>query len=618
MVSTDAVPRFWKGCSCGLRRWRLRILGLLSSRSNFKCVEFENEMKKSYLLRAVGGALGASILSVVGGVSAQASEGILDRLENYQGTPSMNQVNSVTEFSDVSPRHWAYNALRSLVERYDCIEGFPDGTFRGNRTLTRFEFAAGLNSCLRAIEQIAGTRVPSEAPDEVTRDDLRRIFALIEEFQGELTALSGRIDGLEGRVDTIEAQQFSTTTKLNGEAIFQLDSAFGGDPVLGVGFPFDGDPIDLPPGVVAPASGTPGSFSVDEQTTVANRVRLNFDTSFTGKDRLRTRLQANNLQFFEERTGVAATSLNFFPIAPQDNTFAIGELSYSFPILNDRVTVIIAADGLLVDDVFNLVPTASFAYDSLNLTVAYNNLIYDVSNADGAGLGLNILLSDNIQLDLGYFLLDSLGNDPEFGIFNSSFSTGAHLNYDVSDRFSVSLAYLYNFFEEGVFFDVSGFVGTGNAQQPFGDVNTVSNNLGLQFNFAVSPKFGFGGYVGYAFASTRDGSDGSADLLTAQANVYFPDLGKEGDALVLAAAIAPTVVSADGTNSAGAPIFDDDEVADLFGSDGGLPIVIDLEYRYPFTDNITTTFGGIAVINPEGISDNDAVFIGTIRTVFSF
>jgi hypothetical protein len=59
----------------------------------------------------------------------------------------MGQVTNVSQLSDVSPGDWAYEALQSLVERYGCIAGYPDGTFRGNRATTRYEFAAGLNAC---------------------------------------------------------------------------------------------------------------------------------------------------------------------------------------------------------------------------------------------------------------------------------------------------------------------------------------------------------------------------------------------------------------------------------------------------------------------------------------
>ncbi|TAF12554.1 MAG: S-layer homology domain-containing protein, partial [Nostocales cyanobacterium] len=58
----------------------------------------------------------------------------------------MGQVTSVSQFSDVQPTDWAFQALQSLVERYGCIAGYPNGTYRGNRALTRYEFAAGLNA----------------------------------------------------------------------------------------------------------------------------------------------------------------------------------------------------------------------------------------------------------------------------------------------------------------------------------------------------------------------------------------------------------------------------------------------------------------------------------------
>jgi len=70
----------------------------------------------------------------------------------YQG--SMSQVTSVNQLRDVSPTAWAYEALRSLVERYGCIVGYPDRTFRGDRATTRWEFAAGLNACLNVMERL--------------------------------------------------------------------------------------------------------------------------------------------------------------------------------------------------------------------------------------------------------------------------------------------------------------------------------------------------------------------------------------------------------------------------------------------------------------------------------
>jgi len=74
-----------------------------------------------------------------------------DRIAETNNKPivlsqSIEQVTSVSQLSDVQPTDWAFQSLQSLVERYGCIAGYPDGTYRGNRSLTRYEFAAGLNA----------------------------------------------------------------------------------------------------------------------------------------------------------------------------------------------------------------------------------------------------------------------------------------------------------------------------------------------------------------------------------------------------------------------------------------------------------------------------------------
>ncbi|MGB5713183.1 MAG: iron uptake porin, partial [Waterburya sp.] len=74
----------------------------------------------------------------------------LEQINNYQQleqNDSQSQVTNVNQLRDVSPTDWAYEALRSLVDRYGCIVGFPNQTYRGNQALSRYEFAAGLNSC---------------------------------------------------------------------------------------------------------------------------------------------------------------------------------------------------------------------------------------------------------------------------------------------------------------------------------------------------------------------------------------------------------------------------------------------------------------------------------------
>ena len=216
----------------------------------------------------------------------QAESNVLEQINEYstEGSDSadaVGQVTSVSQLSDVRPTDSAFQALQSLVERYGCIAGYPDGSFRGNRAMTRYEFAAGLNACLDKVSQfIQGSR------NRVMREDLASMQRLQEEFAAELATLRGRVDVLEARASELEANQFSTTTKLNGEVIFGLTGIARGDDAEG--------------------------READKATAFGSRVRINFDTSFSGEDLLRTRLQVLNLGAFStENTKTAEGELRF-------------------------------------------------------------------------------------------------------------------------------------------------------------------------------------------------------------------------------------------------------------------------------------------------------------------
>ncbi|MFO5528716.1 MAG: iron uptake porin, partial [Cuspidothrix sp.] len=106
-------------------------------------------------------SLTISTISILGQIQALAQEQP-PILENPQysettATGEMDQVTSVSQLSDVQPNDWAFQALQSLVERYGCIAGYPNGTFRGNRALSRYEFAAGLNACLDRVNELIAT-----------------------------------------------------------------------------------------------------------------------------------------------------------------------------------------------------------------------------------------------------------------------------------------------------------------------------------------------------------------------------------------------------------------------------------------------------------------------------
>ncbi|MFM7085981.1 MAG: iron uptake porin [Cyanobium sp.] len=199
---------------------------------------------------------------------------------NQYASSSREQVTNVSQFSDVRPTDWAYQALSNLIERYGCVAGYPNGTFRGGQAMTRYEAAALLNACLDRISEVT--------------DELKKLMA---EFEKELAVLRGRVDGLEAKVGELEASQFSTTTKLQGDAAFVLGAAaFGGSQkresrASGSGYV-------APPGVTPPTANSAKYARTNRENwgalTFNYDVRLNLSTSFTGKDLLYTRLRAGN------------------------------------------------------------------------------------------------------------------------------------------------------------------------------------------------------------------------------------------------------------------------------------------------------------------------------------
>lgn len=177
----------------------------------------------------------------------RAPTGSLDR-ELAQDTALIAQFTSVNELSDVQPTDWAYQALRSLVKRYGVVSGYPDGTFRGDRSLSRYEFAAALQQALNRLSN----------SDNVNREDLEALKRLETDYRLPLAQLRDRFNDISDRVNNLEANQFSTTTKLQGEVIFAITEGRKANP------------------------------------TLVSRQRLNFITSFNPSDRLVTQLEAGS------------------------------------------------------------------------------------------------------------------------------------------------------------------------------------------------------------------------------------------------------------------------------------------------------------------------------------
>ena len=160
--------------------------------------------------------LAPAALGLMAPMGAMAAELNFDGVSKYSS--SEEQVTSISQFSDVYPTDWAYQALANLVERYGCVAGYPNGTFQGNRALSRYEAAALLNACLDRVTEIT--------------DEVRR---LMKAFEKELAIVKARVDGLEAAVGELEATQFSTTTKLKGKVRFIQGAAYRTDGMVRFG-----------------------------------------------------------------------------------------------------------------------------------------------------------------------------------------------------------------------------------------------------------------------------------------------------------------------------------------------------------------------------------------------
>ena len=130
----------------------------------------------------------------------------LDAVQEY----SISQNASIRDFSDVYPTDWAYQALAELVETYGCVGGYPDGTFRGDQPITRYEMAAVLSACLDSMSAKMDMM-------EDDMDSMENMEMLKAEFAEELIELKGEVDGLTAKVSALEETQFSTTTKAEFE-----------------------------------------------------------------------------------------------------------------------------------------------------------------------------------------------------------------------------------------------------------------------------------------------------------------------------------------------------------------------------------------------------------------
>jgi len=516
----------------------------------------------------------------------------LDPLEPQDVDDPMAQVNNVSQLSDVRPNDWAFEALRSLVERYGCIAGYPDGTFRGNRAMSRYEFAAGLNACLQQMERlIAG--VGSDLP---SRQDLERLQRLTAEFQPELTALGTRVDNLEGRVAFVEDHQFSTTTKLFGQAIFGVQGRNENE------FDFFLD-----------------RFSDDSNNiNVIDNVQLSLFTQFSPRSLLLTGLQAGDGSgsgtFLDKYVGLAYEG-------DTNNDVLVSDLNYR-QLFGSKFAVIVGPVGVNAVNVFrgtNRVESAGFGPLS---RFAQRNPIINMGG-NGGGVGFDWQLGTRFSLQ-GVYSANRSADPINGGIFGGEEgTTTAGLQFVVSPtaNIDISLQYLNSY-------SPSGQLGTGVGDDLLA-VQTINsegflrapiqtNAFGAGIEWRLTPGITVGGWGGYT-TSELLGESGNVETVNWMAFLNFPDLLREGNLGGIYIGQPPKITSSDLPDGRNIPSFVNE--GDITASEGGQPdTAIHLEgfYRFRVSNNISITPGVIVIFNPNHNDNNDTITIGALRTTFTF
>ncbi len=485
------------------------------------------------------------------------------------------EITQVNRLRDVSTTDWAYEALRSLVERYNCITGFANLTYPGSKALSRSEFAAGLNSCLEQIESLISSS------ETVAREDIEIINRLSQDFALEIAKLSTQVDNLERSHSSLTHHQFSTTTKLTGEVVLGLASVFAG-------------------------SQDNGAKDINRVPVLGDNITLELETSFSGEDSLSIELEAANFPDLADETGTFQGELSFG--GSNNNNLELDVLTYTFT-LGDNLEVILSATGAAADDIAE---TINFLEDDNGGDGAISNFgglnpIYET--AEDAGLGIIYELGETMEISAGY--LASPANEPSFegGIFNAPYGAIGQITVSPSDRLSLAFTYIHSRNQS----DTETGSSLANLQsfteEEFGEaVPTVSDSYGVEFSWIASDRLVFGGWGGLSKVTTLSSLEGQIDLGTQDiwnwaATLAFPDFGKEGNIAGIIVGMEPWV-----TNSS----------IDALGKDEDISFHVEAFYQYRITDNIAITPGIVWITAPDNNSNNNDLVIGVIRTTFTF
>jgi hypothetical protein len=443
------------------------------------------------------------------------------------------------------------------------------------------------------VESVPQTQTPVSEP-AVSQQEFDRLRGQVESYRNELKGVDTRINAVEAK----SAKTFSATTKLAGEVIVGI-SGYGGAST---------DPAKAPAG--------------DKGNTFSDRIRLNFDTSFTGKDRLRTRLQSGNAVSFNTASGTTGTNMTRFGFeGGAGNNTAVSLLQYSAP-LNDSTKFIIETTGAeFNENMYTFNPLLAAAGTGSISRFGRFNPIYRQAG-DGAALTVNNKISDNIDLSLGYAIpgQSTTAATPGLnsGLFNGSNAAIAQLAFKPSDSLSLGATYARSYHTNGTNIEgntgssgsVLSSAGTGvGADNPFGTSATTSRTSANHYSFQASYKLGtaavLSGWYGWTESTLETATGGSASSNNWAATLALPDFGSKGNTLGFVVGQQPKLnsLTVGGVGKA---------------TDKDTSLHLEALYKMKMSDNLDITPGILLITNPENNAANGTEYVGTIRTTFKF
>jgi hypothetical protein len=535
--------------------------------------------------------------------------------------PAVSQVSSVSELTDVDPNQWAFQALKSLVERYGCIEGYPSKKYLGNRPLSRYEFAAGLNSCLDKI----GEQIAAATSTLATKDDLVAVQRLQDDFKEELAIVRGQVDELEAKTKDLEAKQFSTTVKLDGETVFALAGASAGG--------------NVQTNNAAPsAANTIGGSS--QNVIFGGRTRLNLRAKNLGVegDELRIRITAatDGGSFFNAGN-IRVGRLDYFGNGNITNGNApatFDKLYYQFPLFSKDFKVSI---GPRVEnkDTLGLQKNTRDDQTQFSLRGFHRNIGLSLVGSPVPGISATWKLSDQWKVAAIY---SALAGGDSFGFGNGGVTGPSQAAIEVGFNPDKNLELGLGYYRT-VCNSINAVLSTGGGEAPgsqnrifcnsdsggsnrYPFLGTVTNVQHDTFNFHADwefvPDISLFGRYSFGTANVNSSVPGSGANLNYNewmAGLNFNNtFGRKGDSLSVAV-LQPANINSNNVTGAVFP-------AGTFPAGSSIPNATEIDYglyyRYTLTKNFTVGPEVYLITNPGSIAGNPTVTQAIFRALYKY